>query len=167
MRHATTAHMRVHRPLSSLRIGLSMSSGCGRFFYRLRASVHSSRPIIAVVEADAKDRNTLHFLLSSLDADVQDFDSAESYLSARPQTLACVITDVALPGMSGLDLLRVLRAGRISPPIILLGEEADVAAAVAAMRDGAVDFIEKPHMDVSILRRVSYLLDHTHSEVVH
>ena len=44
--------------------------------------------------------------------------------------------------------------------MILLGEEADVRAAVAAMREGAVDFIEKPHMDVSILRRVAYLLDH-------
>lgn len=81
--------------------------------------------------------------------------------------LGCLITDIALPGMSGLELLRLLRSGGISPPVILLGEEADVRAAVAAMREGAVDFIEKPHMDVSILRRVAYLLDHTQHEVVH
>ena len=51
--------------------------------------------------------------------------------------------------MSGLELLRLLRALRhVAPPVILLGEEADVRAAVAAMREGAVDFIEKPHIDV-------------------
>jgi FixJ family two-component response regulator len=129
--------------------------------------VSATRPIIAVIEANARDRQTLCSLLSSLDADVHDFDSAESYLAAHPSALGCLITDVALPGMSGLDLLKLLRTGHIGPPVILLGEESDVRAAVAAMREGAVDFIEKPRMDVSILRRVAYLLDHTQPEVVH
>jgi FixJ family two-component response regulator len=129
--------------------------------------VSATRPIIAVIEADARDRQTLCSLLSSLDADVHDFDSAESYLAAHPEALGCLITDVSLPGMSGLDLLKLLRAAHIMPPVILLGEESDVRAAVTAMREGAVDFIEKPHMDVSILRRVAYLLDHTQLEVVH
>ena len=106
-------------------------------------------------------------LLRSLDADVHDFESAESYLAAQTSALGCLITDMALPGMSGLDLLKRLRAARISPPVILLGEESDVSAAVAAMREGAVDFIEKPHVDVSILRRVAYLLDHSQPEMVH
>lgn len=127
----------------------------------------ATRPTIAVIEADATDRQTLCSLLRSLDADVQDFDSAESYLAADQSSLGCLITDVTLPGMSGLELLKLLRSGRLSPPVILLGEEADVRAAVAAMREGAVDFIEKPHVDVSILRRVAYLIDHTQPEVVH
>jgi FixJ family two-component response regulator len=126
-----------------------------------------TRPIIAVIEADARDRESLCSLLSSLDADVHDFDSAESYLAAHPSALGCLITDVSLPGMSGLDLLRLLRAARMAPPVILLGEESDVRAAVDAMREGAVDFIEKPHVDVSILRRVAYLLDHAQADVVH
>ncbi|HKE96255.1 MAG TPA: response regulator [Povalibacter sp.] len=126
----------------------------------------ASRPIVAVIEADARDRRTLCSLLSPLDAEIHDFDSAESYLAERDGAPCCLITEVALPGMSGLDLLRVLRAGGTTPPIILLGEEADIGAAVTAMREGAFDFIEKPHVDIAILRRVAYLLDHA-SEVRH
>lgn len=101
-------------------------------------------------------------MLSNLNADVQDYDSAESYL-ASPLGIrgGCLITDMTLPGMSGLDLLKALRANHASTPVILLGEDADVGAAVAAMREGAVDLIEKTHVDYSIVRRVAYLLDHT------
>lgn len=127
----------------------------------------AARPIVAVIEADATDRRTLCLLLRSLDVDVHDYDSAESYLESHAGVLGCLITDVSLPGMSGLDLLRLLRSARVSPPVILLGEEADVRAAVMAMQEGAVDFIEKPHVDVSILRRVAYLLDHKQPEAVH
>lgn len=121
------------------------------------------RPIVAVIEADATDRRLLCSLLSKLNADVQDYDSAESYLASPAENRGCLITDMTLPGMSGLELLKQLRANHASPPVILLGEDADVRAAVAAMREGAVDFIEKTHMDFSIVRRVAYLLDHTHT----
>jgi two-component system response regulator FixJ len=125
--------------------------------------VRITRPIVAVIEADAAARRTLCSLLSSLDAEIQDYESAESYLAAEVDTLGCVITDVILPGMSGLELLRRLRANDSgSPPVILLGEETDVRAAVDAMRAGAADFIEKQHMDLAIPRRVAYLLDRTH-----
>jgi FixJ family two-component response regulator len=141
-------------------------SGRGRFFVQRRHSVQIHRPIVAVIEADAAARRLLRSLLSSLDAEIQDYDSAESYLAAEVDalgcdTLGCVITDVLLPGMSGLELLRKLRSTETSPPVILLGEEADVRAAVDAMREGAVDFIEKTHLDFSIVRRVAYLLDHS------
>jgi two-component system response regulator FixJ len=129
--------------------------------------VAATRPIVAVIEADARDRNALCSLLRTLDADIQDFDSAESYLAGRDDVPGCLISDVALPGMSGLDLLRLLRADGMPPPVILVGEEADVGAAVTAMREGAVDFIEKPHIEISIVRRVAYLLDHPGSEVRH
>ena len=119
-----------------------------------------SRPIVAVIEADARDRRTLCSLLSPLDADIRDFDSAESYLAGGRAASGCLIMEVTLPGMSGLDLLKLLRANGTTPPIILLGEESDIRAAVTAMREGAVDFIEKPHVDIAILRRVAYLLDH-------
>lgn len=120
----------------------------------------ATRPIVAVIEADARDRRTLCSLLSPLDAEIRDFDSAESYLAGRGSTPGLLITEVALPGMSGLDLLRLLRSNGMTPPIILLGEEADIRAAVTAMREGAVDFIEKPHVDIAILKRVAYLLDY-------
>jgi len=120
----------------------------------------SHRHVIALVEANAQDRSTLHALLRPLNADIRDFDSAESYLAAANGCFGCLITEMALPGMSGLDLLRRLRAAGITPPVILVGEESDVRAAVTAMREGAVDFIEKPLLDVAILKRVAYLLDH-------
>jgi two-component system response regulator FixJ len=125
------------------------------------------RPIVVVVEANPQDRRALRALLSALDVDVQDYESAESYLAADGDGLGCVISDVSLPGMSGLELLRRLRARRVAPPVILVGEEADVAAAVAAMREGAVDFIEKSHLDVAIVRRVAYLLDHAQAGLRH
>lgn len=119
-----------------------------------------------MIEADARDRRTLCSLLRPLDAEIHDFESAESYLADRHTAPCCLITEVSLPGMSGLDLLRLLRAGGVTPPIILLGEESDVRAAVTAMREGAFDFIEKPHVDIAIVRRVAYLLEHA-SELRH
>jgi two-component system CheB/CheR fusion protein len=121
---------------------------------------------VALIEPDASDRSALRTLLSSLDADIHDYDSAESYLQSRLGALACLIIDMALPGMSGLELLRLLRNQQLSAPVILLGEESDVSTAVSAMREGAVDFIEKPYLDVAIRRRVAYLLDHSH-DVLH
>jgi FixJ family two-component response regulator len=165
--HATTAHGRVHRPQSSLRLGLSLYAGRGRFFLGIHNYVRVTRPIVAVIEADAAARRLLCSLLSSLDAEIQDYESAESYLASEVDalgcdTLGCVITDVMLPGMSGLELLRRLRATQSSPPVIVLGEETDVRTAVDAMREGAADFIEKQHMDLAIPRRVAYLLDRMH-----
>jgi len=158
--HATTALKRVLRPLSSLRTGILLSSGRGRFFPQHCYSVATARPIVAVVEADATDRRTLRSLLSSLDVDVQDYDSAETYLAAHLDGFGCLISDVTLPGMSGLELLRQLRSSHFAQPIILLGDDADVRAAVAALREGAVDFFEKNHLNFGIARRVAYLLDH-------
>ncbi len=126
-----------------------------------------TRPVIAVIEASAADRRSLCALLSALDVDIRDYDSAESFLAAPDRDPGCLITDVTLPGMSGLELLRLLRSGGVHRPIILLGEEADVRAAVTAMREGAVDFLEKPHMGIFIRRRVAYLLDHPASDVRH
>ncbi len=136
-----------------------MANGRGRFFCEFAKFVARSRPIVAVIEADATERRTLCSLLSSLDIDVRDYGSAESYLAAHIGSHGCLITEVSLPGMSGLDLLRRLRAQHEGLPIILLGEESDVHAAVTAMREGAVDFFEKPHVDAAIARRVAYLLD--------
>jgi FixJ family two-component response regulator len=124
--------------------------------------VSTSRPVVAVIEANVSERRTLRSLLSALDIDVRDYDSAESYLAAGPDGFGCVITDVVLPGMSGFDLLRQLRSHKAPLPIILLGEESDVRGAVTAMREGAVDFFEKSHLDAAIARRVAYLLDRKH-----
>jgi len=116
------------------------------------------RPLIAVIEADATDRRMLCTLLSSLSVDVRVFDSAESYLSSASSTLDCLIADSDLPGMSGIDLLRLLRSRGINDPVILLGAAEDVPSAVRAMRAGAIDFIEKTNAGLGVLRRVTNLI---------
>jgi FixJ family two-component response regulator len=129
--------------------------------------VYATRPTVAVIEADVAHRRSLCALLSTLDVDIKDYDSAESFLAACDHDPGCLITEVALPGMSGLELLRLLRSGGQHQPIILLGEEEDVGAAVTALREGEVDFFEKPQVDTSITRRVAYLLDHCTLKIRH
>jgi FixJ family two-component response regulator len=101
----------------------------------------------------------LRALLQRLGVDVSTFDSAESYLLAsNGRHLACLIVDLLLPGMSGLELLRRLRSAGNDVPVVLLADESDVPTAVAAMREGATDFIEKPYIDVAVLKQVQKLL---------
>jgi FixJ family two-component response regulator len=119
------------------------------------------RPLIAVIDTDVGTRQTLRALLGAANAEVTSYDTAESFLAAaatQSRAPVCLIADVHLPGMSGLQLLRHLRAAGNDAPFILLASEAEVPIAVEAMRVGATDFIEKSQLDVALLRRVSQLL---------
>jgi FixJ family two-component response regulator len=116
-------------------------------------------PVVGVIDPDPVARNGLRGLLHRLGVDVATFDSAESYLlAANGRHLACLIVDLLLPGMSGLELLRRLRSAGNDVPVVLLADESDVPTAVAAMREGATDFIEKPYVDVAVLKQVQKLL---------
>ncbi len=120
------------------------------------------RPKVAIIDADADMQQTLCALLGALDIEIEIYGSAELYL-AQPlrcngHALACVIADVSLPGMSGLELLQRIRAVDRYLPVVLLATEAEVPMAVEAMCHGATDFIEKPQLDVMLLRRVSQLV---------
>jgi two-component system response regulator FixJ len=116
-------------------------------------------PIVGVIDPDPVAREGLRTLLHGLGIDVATFDSAESYLLAvNGRHLACLIVDLMLPGMSGLELLRRLRSAGNDVPVVLLADESDVPTAVAAIREGATDFIEKPYVDVAVLRQVQKLL---------
>jgi FixJ family two-component response regulator len=116
-------------------------------------------PVVGVIDPDPVARNGLRTLLHGLGIDVSTFDSAESYLlAANGRHLACLIVDLLLPGMSGLELLRRLRSAGNDVPVILLADESDVPTAVAAIREGATDFIEKPYVDVAVLKQVQKLL---------
>ncbi|MCM2311763.1 MAG: response regulator [Steroidobacteraceae bacterium] len=112
-----------------------------------------------MIDPDPVARSGLRTLLHGLGVDVTVFDSAESYLlAANGRPLSCLIVDLLLPGMSGLELLRRLRNAGNDVPVILLADESDVPTAVAAMREGATDFIEKPYVDVAVLKQVQKLL---------
>jgi FixJ family two-component response regulator len=116
-------------------------------------------PVVGVIDPDPVARNGLRSLLHRLGVDVTTFESAESYLLAsNGRHLACLIVDLLLPGMSGLELLRRLRSAGNDVPVVLLADESDVPTAVAAMREGATDFIEKPYVDVAVLKQVQKLL---------
>jgi FixJ family two-component response regulator len=116
-------------------------------------------PVVGVIDPDPVARSGLRTLLHGLGIDVSTFDSAESYLLAcSGRHIACLIVDLLLPGMSGLELLRRLRSAGNDVPVILLADESDVPTAVAAMREGATDFIEKPYVDVAVLKQVQKLL---------
>jgi two-component system, LuxR family, response regulator FixJ len=116
-------------------------------------------PQIGVIDADPVARNGLSALLHRNGVDVSTFESAESYLlAADGRNLACLIVDLLLPGMSGLELLRRLRRAGNDVPVVLLADESDVATAVAAIREGATDFIEKPYVDLAVLKQVQKLI---------
>ena len=114
---------------------------------------------VGVIDADPVARAGLKTLLQPVGVDVIPYDSAETYLlSGTGKHLSCLIVDLLLPGMSGLELLRRLRSSGNDVPVILLADESDVPTAVAAMREGATDFIEKPYVNVAVLKQVQKLL---------
>ena len=116
-------------------------------------------PVVGVIDPDPVARSGLRTLLQGLGVDVATFDSAEGYLLAtNGRPMSCLIVDLLLPGMSGLELLRRLRTAGNDVPVILLADESDVPTAVAAMREGATDFIEKPYVNVAVLKQVQKLL---------
>jgi two-component system response regulator FixJ len=116
-------------------------------------------PPVGVIDPDPAARAGIHTLLQPIGVEVVPFDSAEAYLLAeRDRELSCLIVELLLPGMSGLELLRQLRSLGNDVPVILLADESDVPTAVAAMREGATDFIEKPYVNVAVLKQVQKLL---------
>jgi len=116
-------------------------------------------PALGVVDADPQERAALQELLERSGARVVAHESAEQLLkNLAAQRLDCLIVDLALPGISGIELLRRLREARDPLPVILLARGPDVRTAVEAMLAGAVDFIEKPFTNATVLKHVRRLL---------
>jgi FixJ family two-component response regulator len=116
-------------------------------------------PVVGIIDSDPVSREGLRGLLRGVGVEVATFDSAEGYLlAADDKNFACLIVDLLLPGMSGLEFLRQLRSAGNDIPLVLLTDESDVPTAVAAMREGATDFIEKPYVNVAVLKQVQKLL---------
>jgi FixJ family two-component response regulator len=108
-------------------------------------------PTVFIVDDDADVRESLQELLESVDLGSQSFGTAQEFLAAgHANTPSCLILDVRLPGISGLDLQHELKKGRIHIPIIFLTAHADVPMSVKAMKSGAVEFLTKPfrHQDL-------------------
>jgi two-component system response regulator FixJ len=101
---------------------------------------------IALIEDDEAALESLRLLLESRGMSVHGFASAEAFLARLSECRAeCVVSDVRLPGMSGVDLQRTLQAQGTDVPVILITGHGDITMAVSAMKDGAFDFVEKPY----------------------
>jgi two-component system, LuxR family, response regulator FixJ len=116
----------------------------------------SSEPaIVHVIDDDEALRDSLAFLLRSADLEVMSHASAAAFLDSLPlKGLTCIITDVRMPGLTGIDLLRRVKELGIEVPVIVITGHGDVPLAVEAMRFGAVDFLEKPFDDEILLQSV-------------
>jgi two-component system, LuxR family, response regulator FixJ len=119
----------------------------------------SDADIVHVVDDDEAMRDSMAFLLRAENLQVQTYADAADFLNVLPQIKAgCVVTDVRMPGMSGIELLQRLRELKVSLPVIVVSGHGDVPLAVEAMKSGALDFIEKPFDDVVFLRAVRMAL---------
>ena len=115
----------------------------------------STKTSVFVVDDDQEVRDALRLLMESVGLSVATFASARDFLDQfAPDLAGCILLDVRMPGMSGLDLQARLAAERLHPPIIVITGHGDVPMAVRAVQAGALDFIEKPFNDQSLLDSV-------------
>jgi two-component system response regulator FixJ len=110
---------------------------------------------VHVIDDDEAMRESLAFLLRSAKVPAQIYDSADAFLSRlREVQGGCVVTDVRMPGLSGIDLLKRLRELKFAIPVVVITGHGDVPLAVEAMKFGAIDFLEKPFDDEVLLAAV-------------
>ncbi|HOX90070.1 MAG TPA: response regulator [Burkholderiaceae bacterium] len=110
---------------------------------------------VYVVDDDAAMRRSIAFLADSVGWRVQSFDNATAFLAARPTAPGCVVLDIRMPTMSGLELQTAMRARAVHLPIIFVTGHADVSVAVQAMKHGAWEFLEKPFHDQALLDAIA------------
>ena len=115
----------------------------------------TQEPIVFVVDDDADYREALHDVIQTLGLKVMDFDSGQAFLEAyEPGSPSCLVSDVLMPEMSGLELLEELKRRSIDLPVIMITAHGDIKMSVNAMKVGAVDFVEKPRMTEDLLKLV-------------
>jgi len=116
--------------------------------------------IVFVVDDDPSVRSSLKFLLSTVGLQVESFGSADTFLHRKPPDApSCLVLDVRLPGLSGLDFQRELAAKNIRIPIVFLTGHGDIPMSVRAMKAGAVEFLTKPFRDQDLLDAVRIALE--------
>ncbi len=117
-------------------------------------------PIVFVVDDDPSVRSSLKFLIGSVGLQVESFDSADALLQRKlPDAPSCLVLDVRLRGLSGLDFQRELATRNCRMPIIFITGHADIPMSVRAMKAGAVEFLTKPFRDQDLLDAIRIALE--------
>ena len=117
-------------------------------------------PVVFIVDDDPSVRSSLKFLLSSVGLQVEGFDSAETFLQRKPPDApSCLVLDVRLRGLSGLDFQRELATRNIRIPIVFVTGYGDIPMSVRAMKAGAIEFLTKPYRDQDLLDAVRIALE--------
>jgi FixJ family two-component response regulator len=120
-------------------------------------------PIVFVVDDDPSIRDALTSLIRSVGLHVETFGSAQAFLRhPRPDASGCLVLDVRLPGLSGLDLQRELAAAEMTMPIIFITGHGDIPMTVQAMKAGAVEFLTKPFRDQDLLDAIAQAIARDH-----
>jgi RNA polymerase sigma factor (sigma-70 family) len=120
----------------------------------------TGNPVVFVVDDDPSVRSSLKFLISSEGLQVESFDSADSFLRRKPPDApTCLVLDVRLRGLSGLDFQRELAAKNIRIPIVFITGHGDIPMTVRAMKAGAIEFLTKPFRDQDLLDAVRIALE--------
>jgi two-component system, LuxR family, response regulator FixJ len=116
--------------------------------------------VIYIIDDDEAVRQSLEFLLKTAGLKAQAFESARAFFEVLPQvSFGCVITDVRMPEITGIDLLKKVKEVNPDLPVIVITGHGDIALAVEAMKIGAMDFLEKPFDDDQLLASVRTALD--------
>ncbi len=119
----------------------------------------ASEQIIHVVDDDEALRDSMTWMLEGNNYKVATYESAEAFLRViSPAMAGCVVLDVRMPGMNGLELFEELGRRRCTLPVVFITGHGDVPMAVSALKKGAVDFIEKPFSEADMLRLIEQCL---------
>jgi FixJ family two-component response regulator len=126
--------------------------------------ITDSQSLVLVVDDDISVRESLELLLRHEGFDVETFDSAHDFLGRPPVTVpSCLVLDLSLPGLNGLDLQKRVAAERREMPIIFITGHGDIPMSVQAMKAGAVEFLTKPFQDDTLFAAVRGALERSHA----
>jgi two-component system, LuxR family, response regulator FixJ len=117
-------------------------------------------PCVHIVEDDDAVRDSLHLMLESIGRQSKTFNNADTFLASYNTDLAgCIVLDIRMPGMNGMELQRKLNELNSILPIIFVTGHGDVPMAVEAMQQGAVDFVQKPYREQELLDKISVAME--------
>ena len=112
-------------------------------------------PTVSIVDDDQQVRESLAALIQSMNIDVECYASGREFLDKfTPSRPGCVVLDLRMPQISGLEVIEELAARKIDVPVIMISGHGDIPAAVAAMKAGAVDFLEKPYRGTALIESI-------------